>query len=159
MKTHIEKTVSHTPGPWEIQIRKYGLGCLPGGGVLEIVHNYPDGGGQQIIVGKHTGIDCLNPANARLIASAPAPASRHRGAGFFLPIRLQNGAIPGRKPPQRRSCRTDARRRVFHGSHGALSADRMPEITETPRPHPPCRALPPRGGAAASMCRNRCPTP
>jgi len=72
MKTHIEKTVSHTPGPWEIQIRKYGLGCLPGGGVLEIVHNYPDGGGQQIIVGKHTGIDCLNPANARLIASAPA---------------------------------------------------------------------------------------
>ena len=85
MKTHIEKTVSHTPGPWEIQIRKWGLGCLPGGGILEIVHNYPDGGGQQIIVGEHTGIDCLNPANARLIASAPALLDTLRKIAAYIP--------------------------------------------------------------------------
>ena len=52
--------------------RKDGLGSLPNHHSLEIVHNYPGGGGQPVIVGKHTGIDCLTPANAALIAAAPA---------------------------------------------------------------------------------------
>lgn len=29
------------------------------------------GGGEQVIVGEHTGIDCLTEANARLIAAVP----------------------------------------------------------------------------------------
>jgi len=30
-----------------------------------------EGGGEQVIIGKHTGLDCLTDANARLIAAAP----------------------------------------------------------------------------------------
>jgi hypothetical protein len=62
--TEAKTATRHTPGPWSIQTRKDGLGALPDRNSLEIVHNYANGGGQQIVVGNHTGIDCLNPANA-----------------------------------------------------------------------------------------------
>ena len=61
----------YTPGPWSVAIRKDGLGMSPDRNSFEIVCNHPNGGGQTVIVGKHTGIDCLKEANARLIASAP----------------------------------------------------------------------------------------
>jgi len=69
--THETKHEGFTPGPWTVQLRRDGMGILPDRNSLEIVHNYPNGGGQSVIVGKHTGIDCLNTANAALIAQAP----------------------------------------------------------------------------------------
>lgn len=62
---------THTPGPWVMQERKDGMGSLPNRNSIEIVHNYAGGEGQQVIVGKHTGIDCLSKTNAQLIAAAP----------------------------------------------------------------------------------------
>jgi hypothetical protein len=59
-----------TPTPWSIQERADGLGSLVNRNSLEIVHNYLPAGGQQVIVGKHTGIDCLTPANAALIVES-----------------------------------------------------------------------------------------
>lgn len=57
----------HTPGPWRAQKP------LRQGLVVdrkwEIVA--PLEGGEMVIVGEHTGVDCLREANARLIAAAP----------------------------------------------------------------------------------------
>jgi hypothetical protein len=57
----------HTPGPWKAQ--------KPRGPQHAIDRKWevvaPMRGGEQVIVGEHTGVDCLREANARLIAAAP----------------------------------------------------------------------------------------
>ena len=65
-------TSKHTPGPWTVEETRDGMTIRDNRRRLEIVHNYPNGEGQQVIVGKHTGLDCLTEANAALIAAAPA---------------------------------------------------------------------------------------
>ena len=65
-------TAKHTPGPWTVEETRDGMTIRDNRRRLEIVHNYPNGEGQQVIVGKHTGLDCLTEANAALIAAAPA---------------------------------------------------------------------------------------
>ena len=65
-------TSKHTPGPWTVEETRDGMTIRDNRRRLEIVHNYPNGEGQQVIVGKHTGLDCLTDANATLIAAAPA---------------------------------------------------------------------------------------
>jgi len=69
----------HTPGPWLVQHVPNRMGMGKNRETLEIVHNYSVRGGQQVVVGKHTGIDCLTPGNARLIASAPELLSALKG--------------------------------------------------------------------------------
>lgn len=54
---------------WRIQIRVDGLGSLPDRNSLEIVYDCA-GDGQVVVVGQHTGIDCLNLTNANLIVEA-----------------------------------------------------------------------------------------
>lgn len=61
----------HTPGPWTVEETRDGMTIRDNRRRLEIVHNYPNGEGQQVIVGKHTGLDCLTDANATLITAAP----------------------------------------------------------------------------------------
>mgnify|MGYP001558852063 FL=1 len=61
-------STKHTPGPWKYQ--------KPRGHQHAIDRKYEvvapiNGGGESVIVGEHTGVDCLNEANARLIAAAP----------------------------------------------------------------------------------------
>lgn len=62
------RTVAHTPGPWKCQKAPRQQHAIDR--KWEIVAPMTDGG-EQIIVGEHTGIDCLTEANARLIATAP----------------------------------------------------------------------------------------
>lgn len=54
---------------WRTQVRNDGLGSLPDRNSLEIVYDCA-GGGQMVVVGKHTGIDCLKRENADLIVEA-----------------------------------------------------------------------------------------
>ena len=68
----MDKPSKHTPGPWTVEETRDGMTIRDNRRRLEIVHNYPNGEGQQVIVGKHTGLDCLTDANATLIAAAPA---------------------------------------------------------------------------------------
>ena len=68
----MDKPSKHTPGPWTVEETRDGMTIRDNRRRLEIVHNYPNGEGQQVIVGKHTGLDCLTDANAALIAAAPA---------------------------------------------------------------------------------------
>lgn len=60
----------HTQGPWTIRETRDGMTVRHKGRRLEIVAPC-EGGGEMVIVGKHTGLDCLRSANARLIAAAP----------------------------------------------------------------------------------------
>ena len=73
-------TSKHTPGPWTVEETRDGMTIRDNRRRLEIVHNYPNGEGQQVIVGKHTGLDCLTEANAALIAAAPAMYEALQGA-------------------------------------------------------------------------------
>ena len=58
------KTQKHTPGPWKVQSAREGA-------LRELEIIAPLDCGHQIIIGQHTGVDCLTVANARLIAAAP----------------------------------------------------------------------------------------
>jgi hypothetical protein len=60
----------HTKGPWEVRETRDGMTVRKSRKRLEIVYKC-QGGGEQVIVGKHTGLDCLTGDNARLIAAAP----------------------------------------------------------------------------------------
>ena len=59
-----------TPGPWTIRETRDGMTIRKSRRRLEIVAPC-EGGGEMVIVGEHTGLDCLRSANARLIAAAP----------------------------------------------------------------------------------------
>ena len=68
MNTPTQTTAGHTPGPWIAQKprgRQHAIDRK-----WEIVHPC-EGGGENVIVGEHTGIDCLTEPNALLIAAAP----------------------------------------------------------------------------------------
>jgi len=56
-----------TPGPWRAQKPRGHQHAIDR--KWEIVA--PQDSGELVIVGEHTGIDCLNQANALLIAAAP----------------------------------------------------------------------------------------
>jgi len=58
----------HTPGPWTAQPPRGHQHAIDR--KWEIVAKIPDGG-EFIVVGEHTGIDCLKESDARLIALAP----------------------------------------------------------------------------------------
>ena len=74
----------HTPGPWKHQKARGHQHAIDR--KWEVVAPLPQGG-ELLIVGEHTGIDCLNEANARLIASAPdLLAERDR-------LRAENAAL------------------------------------------------------------------
>ena len=62
--------MSYTRGPWKVKETKDGMTTRANRKRLEIVAPCP-GGGEMVIVGKHTGLDCLQSDNARLIAAAP----------------------------------------------------------------------------------------
>ena len=81
-----------TPGPWTIQERKDRRGALPNRNSLEIVHNYHDGGGQQVIIGKHTGIDCLTRENAEFITRACNNHTAMLEALKLAKVRLEGGS-------------------------------------------------------------------
>ena len=76
----------HTPGPWSIKETKDGMTIRGDRRRLEIVSLIHEGG-EQVIVGKHTGLDCLTDANARLIAAAPELLEAARAALPYL-VRL-----------------------------------------------------------------------
>ena len=63
-------TTKYTQGPWQVVKTNDGMTVNSDRKRLEIVYKYPDGS-HQIVIGKHTGLDCLTPANAALIAAAP----------------------------------------------------------------------------------------
>ena len=67
MNSVVSAPVSHTPGPWKVQTPRGPQHAIDR--KFEIVA--PLDGGELVIVGEHTGIDCLKEANARLIAAAP----------------------------------------------------------------------------------------
>ena len=58
----------HTPGPWKYQKPRGPQHAIDR--KWEIVSPIK-GGGEQVVVGEHTGIECLTEANAALIAAAP----------------------------------------------------------------------------------------
>jgi hypothetical protein len=57
----------HTPGPW--LYRKTILETRAIDRKWEIVQPLPNGGGEMVVVGSNTGIDCLTEADARLIVA------------------------------------------------------------------------------------------
>ena len=57
-----------TPGPWRAQKTRGKQHTIDR--KWEIVAPI-NGGGEQVVVGEHSGIDCLTAPNARLIAAAP----------------------------------------------------------------------------------------
>lgn len=60
-------TTKHTPGPWKAQEpRGHQRAINRKWEVISKVY-----GGELVIVGEHTGVDCLKEADARLIAAAP----------------------------------------------------------------------------------------
>ena len=58
----------HTPGPWKAQKPRGHQRAIHR--KWEIVSTYLTNG-EMIVVGEHTGIDCLRESDARLIAAAP----------------------------------------------------------------------------------------
>jgi hypothetical protein len=58
----------HTQGPWVSQSPRGHQRAI--GRKWEVVAPL-DGGGELVIVGENTGVDCLTQANANLIAAAP----------------------------------------------------------------------------------------
>lgn len=60
-----------TPGPWVVRETRDGMTIRKYRKRLEVVAPCP-GGGEMVIVGKQTGLDCLRSANARLISAAPS---------------------------------------------------------------------------------------
>ena len=60
---------SFTPGPWKYQKPRGPQHAIDR--KFEIVAPCSDRG-EMVIVGEHTGIECLTEANARLIAASPA---------------------------------------------------------------------------------------
>jgi len=69
MKTNKNTQATHTPGPWKAQKPRGHQHAIDR--KWEIVAPIPNSGGEMVVVGEHTGIECLNEANARLIAAAP----------------------------------------------------------------------------------------
>lgn len=61
----------HTPGPWVVKETRDGMTIRKNRRRLEVVAPC-SGGGEMVIVGKNTGLDCLRTANARLIAASPS---------------------------------------------------------------------------------------
>lgn len=64
----MQASTSHTPGPWKAQRPSGPQHAIDR--KWEIVSPLKDGG-EMIVVGEHTGVECLTEANARLIAAAP----------------------------------------------------------------------------------------
>jgi len=76
MTTPKDRYEGHTEGPWiakEPRGQQHAIDRK-----WEIVAPIPKGGGEMVIVGEHTGIDCLTEANARLMADSPELLRQNR---------------------------------------------------------------------------------